>query len=195
MDKSLLKISYDTGKSMMQMAKEFGCSMSKVTYWMRKHSIKRRSRSEANYLFYNPDGDPFKIKTDLSKHEALLKGLGLGIYWGEGSKFSKHSLRVANTNPEILRAFRQFLKTICQLKDKRISYSIVSFNDVSPEVSRNYWSKELEISPGKFGKITQIPKQGKGTYKRKSLYGVCTIQAHNVKLRNWLVQELEDLKY
>ena len=180
---------------MAQIAKVFNCSPNKIVYWMRKYGIKRRSRSEANYMLYNPDGDPFKIKERLSEKEILLKGLGLGIYWGEGSKMSRHSLRVANTNPQILRAFREFLKKICQLEDRRISYSIVSFNNVDPEVSRLYWSKELKISPVKFGKITQIPRQGKGTYKRKSLYGVCTINANNVKLRNWLMNTLEELKY
>jgi len=47
---------------------------------------------------YNPNGDPFEIKTNLDKGEQFLKGLGLGIYWGEGTKTSIHSLRVANTD-------------------------------------------------------------------------------------------------
>lgn len=195
MNKAYLEKLYFSGKSMAQIAEVSSFSISKIVYWMRKYDIKRRSRSEANYVLYNPDGDPFKIKEILSEEELVLKGLGFGIYWGEGSKLSKHSLRVANTNPQILRSFREFLKKICQLEDKRISYSIVAFNDVDPEVSRLYWSKELKISPNKFGKITQIPKQGHGTYKRKSLYGVCTINANNVKLRNWLMSTLEKLRY
>ena len=61
-------------------------------------------------------------------------------------------------------------------------------------MARKYWSKELEILPQKFGKITIIPKQGKGTYKHKSLYGVCTIQASNIKLRSWMMDQLKVLQ-
>lgn len=195
MNRSLLQKLYSSGKSMAQIAKTTNCSINKIVYWMQKHGIKRRSRSEANYILYNPNGDPFKIKYNLSKDESFLKGLGMGIYLGEGSKFSKHSLRVANTNPKILRTFRAFLSIVCQLEDKRISYSLITFNDANPEASRQYWAKELRISPEKFGKITQIPKQGKGTYKRKSLYGVCILQAHNVKLRDWLIETLAKLEF
>ena len=118
-------------------------------------------------------------------------GLGLGIYWGEGSKKSKYSLRVANTDVGIIKTFRKFLLDICGVRKNKITFSIVCFNDVDPDNSRNFWAKELGILPEKFGKITVIPKQGKGTYKKKSLYGVCTIQVSNIKLRNWMMQELD----
>jgi len=42
----------------------------------------------------------------------------------------------------------------------------------------------------KFGKIVQIPTQGKGTYKKKSRFGVCTITVGNVKLKNWILNEI-----
>ncbi len=179
---------------MSGISQKYKCSVHKVVYWMRRYKIARRTRSEANYLKYNPNGDPFNIKTELNSEEQFLKGLGMGIYWGEGAKTSDHSLRVANTDVGIIRAFRYFLLTICGLKRDKISYSLICFNDINPKLARNYWSKELGILPEKFGKITVIPKQGKGTYKRKSLFGVCTIQASNIKLRNWMMGELDLLK-
>lgn len=194
MEKDLLQRLYKSGKSMAEIAKDCGCSVHKVSYWMNKFGILKRSRSEANYLKYNPNGDPFDIKTDLSPKEEFLRGLGLGIYWGEGSKTSDHSLRVANTDVGIIKTFREFLLKICRLNERKITYSLICFNNANPKVAAKYWSKELGILPDKFGKITIIPKQGKGTYKHKSLYGVCTIQASNIKLRNWLINELEILK-
>jgi hypothetical protein len=161
---------------------------------MNKYGIERRSRSDANYMKYNPNGDPFKIKTHLNNEERFLRGLGLGIYWGEGTKTSKYSVRVANTDVGIIKKFREFLLIICGLKLNKITYSLICFNDANPIVARNYWSKELGILPEKFGKITIIPKQGKGTYKHKSLCGVCTIQASNIKLRSWMMDQLKVLQ-
>ena len=194
MKKGELEKLYNSGLSMFDISQRYKCSVHKIVYWMTKFKIDRRERSEANYLKYNPDGDPFKIKTELTIEEQLLKGLGLGIYWGEGAKTSKYSLRVANTDVGIIKTFRKFLLKICRLRENKITYSLICFNDADPEIARNYWSKELGILPDKFGKITIISKQGKGTYKHKSLYGVCTIQASNVKLRNWLIGELEILR-
>src|ERR1700690_241208 len=98
MDKDLLKKHYESGKSMAEIATDLGFSVHKILYWMIKYEIPRRSRSEANYLKYNPGGDPFEIKNNLNSEELFLKGLGMGIYWGEGAKTSEHSLRVANTD-------------------------------------------------------------------------------------------------
>lgn len=192
--KHMLEKLYLSGKSMSEISNILNCSPHKITYWFRKYGIKRRTRSEANYLKYNPNGDPFKIKNDLAHDENFLKGLGLGIYWGEGSKTTRHSLRVSNTDPGIIITFRKFLTVICNLRINKITYSIVCFNDVNPKVARNFWSKELKILPDKFGKITTIPKQGKGNYKRKSQFGVCTIQVSNIKLRDWMMKQLNILE-
>lgn len=185
---------YESGKSMKQIAEEFKCSEHKIVYWMVKYGIKRRNRSNASYIRSNPNGNPFSIKKTLSYEENKLFGLGLGIYWGEGEKVSRHQLRVTNTDPDILKTYIRFLLEICQIKREKITYSIICFNDTSPKDALSYWSKELEISDKKFGKIVQIPPQGKGTYKRKNKTGICTVTVSNVKLKMWIMGELEKLK-
>lgn len=178
---------------MMQIAKKMNCSVHKVVYWMDKFDIPRRSFSDAVYLNANPDGDPFSIKKILTDEERILYGLGLGIYWGEGEKVSKGRVRVANSDPHLLRTFRDFLLRICQATLSRIHYYIICFNDSNPKEALSYWSKLLEISDKQFGKIVQISPQGKGTYKRKSQYGVCIMEISNTKLKLWLMQELRNL--
>lgn len=178
---------------MRTIAKILHCSEHKVVYWMRAYKIDRRTRSEAAYMQLNPAGDPFHIKTRLTNKEYFLMGLGLGIYWGEGTKSKTNSARVANTDPHLLRMFRQFLRKVCQVREDKIHYSIVCFNDTSPTTARDYWSNQLEISGDKFGKITQIPTQGKGTYKKKSQFGVCTLSVGNVKLKAWILNQLSNL--
>lgn len=184
---------YQSGQSMTEIAKRLNCSIHKIVYWMDKFNIPRRSFSDAVYLKANPNGDPFKIKTSLIDHEQILYGLGLGLYWGEGEKVSKGKVRVANSDPNLLLAFRNFLITICQVTISRIHYSLICFNDSNPQAVSKYWSKILEISEEKFGKIVQIAPQGKGTYQRKSKYGVCIIEVSNTKLKSWMMQELKKL--
>ncbi len=179
---------------MTEIAILLNCSVHKIVYWMDKYNLKRRTLSEALYLKLNPDGEPFKIKTDLNKKEIFLRGLGLGIYWGEGEKISKGLVRVTNTDPAILRMFRRFLLDISQLKEHKLLYQLICFNDSDPQEAKRYWAKELKISEAKFGKIVQIPSQGKGTYRKKSHYGVCVLAVANIKLKSWIMEKIEKLK-
>lgn len=176
---------------MAEIAEKLKCSIHKIVYWMDKYKIKRRSPSNAAYVKANPNGDPFQIKHNKTPSDKFLLGIAFGIYLGEGNKVTKTSLRIANCDPKILKLFILFLHNICHLDPKRISASIVCFNDTDPEVARTYWANQLSISSIKFGKITQIPTQGKGTYRRKSQFGVCTIQANNVKLSKWFRKQLK----
>lgn len=186
----LTKLYSSNGNSITETAKKLNCSVHKVVYWMEKFNISRRSQSEALYLKLNPQGDPFKIKRSILKDENYLYGLGIGIYWGEGDKIRKNAIRVANTDPNLIIQFRRFLLEICQIEPRKIGYSIVCFNDSDVSGVVNYWSNQLGVSTKKFGKIVQIPMQGKGTYKRKSKYGVCTITVSNVKLKDWITTHL-----
>lgn len=194
LDREILRHLYNQqGQSLTGLSKTLNCSIHKVVYWMRKYDIKRRSRSDAAYLDQNPNGDPFHIKEDLDIHETLLLGLGIGIFLGEGAKTRINAVAISNSNPLILKLFLKFINKICGVKKEKIKYSIICFNDSKPEISRDYWSKELNATPEKFGKITQVPPQGKGTYKKKSKFGVCSIYVNNKKLRQWLNEQIMDL--
>lgn len=194
--KSDLETLYLSGKSMTQISKLLGCSVHKVAYWMNEYKIPRRTRSEATYLLSNPDGDPFNLGNinNLSKEDMFLYGLNIGLYWGEGEKTTKHAIRVTNSDPYVILRFRDFLIGICKLETSKIRYYLICFNDIDQNVAKKYWSNILQISPDKFGKIVVIPTQGKGTYTKKSKYGVCTIYAGNMKLKSWILEEINKLR-
>ncbi len=189
--KDQLQTLYAAGKSMTNIATCLNCSVHKVAYWMNKYNIKRRSFSEAVYLAENPNGDPFNIKTKLSPIEERLYGLGLGIYWGEGEKTSKGKVRVANSDPNLILIFREFLTSICRVTPSKIHYYLICFNDSNTSNVRSYWANQLKTTEDKFGKIVQIAPQGKGTYRKKSQCGVCILEVSNIKLKSWVMQELK----
>ena len=188
--KTRLEKLYGKGLSMMDIAKRENLSNSGVAYLMNKYGIGRRSRSEATYIKRNPDGDPFKIKKNLSANDMFLKGLGIGLYWGEGDKSRGTQVRVCNTDPRLIKKFRDFLIKIYRVKKEKIKYSLIVFNDGRETEAIKFWTKELKIRKRQLGKVTTILPRGKGTYKKKVISGVLTISVANKKLKDIIIKEI-----
>ncbi|MBI5421267.1 MAG: helix-turn-helix domain-containing protein [Parcubacteria group bacterium] len=175
------------GKSMQEIAILLGCSVHTVVYWMQKYDIKRRSISEAVYRKCNPGGDPFEFVFPTNQEEAQLFGLGIGLYWGEGTKANESSVRLANTNPELIKKFIEFLITFFNIKKGDLRFGLQIFTDIDPKKAMDFWIKKLTINRDQFYK-TIITKSGSlGTYRKKSEYGVISVMYHNTKMRNVLV--------
>jgi predicted transcriptional regulator len=188
MDKTTLERLYlNQNLSMMQISQVFHCSQHKIQYWMSKYQIERRTISDAIYKRSNPNGDPFKVRQVESLEDAFLLGMGIGLYWGEGHKRSKHSVRFANTDPQMIKTFIKFLEHICGIDTSKLRYSLQIFSDINSAEALEYWVKELEEDPSKFGKVTVTRSGSIGTYKRKNYTGVLIVNFHNYKLRDIIV--------
>ncbi len=183
---------YVSGKSAAEIGKELGISWRKVIYLMDKHGIKRRSRSEAIYCKHNPNGDPFKIRKQLTIEQERLKAIALGLYWGEGSKYNPISIRLTNSDPSLLRTFIKFLREVCGVNAEKIRLWLIIHPDISSEKAEEYWSYQLNVPLSQFSKTIVIDHRGNGTYKKKSIYGTATVCVHNMKLRQIIQRWLED---
>lgn len=180
----LEKLYLEDKASMMNIALRLGFSHHKVAYWMHKHQIKRRTISEAIYQRANPNGDPFLIKPIRSLEDAKLMGVGIGLYWGEGTKANKHSVRLGNTDPELIKSFMKFLIELFGVDKERLRFSLQIFSDTEPQEALNFWLKKLEVKPSQFGKIIVTISGSIGTYRHKNTNGVVTLHFHNKKLRD-----------
>jgi len=186
----IFELYHKKGKSMQEIADTLGCSLHKVAYWMEKHEIKRRSRSDATYLKRNPDGDPFKFNSPKNLEEAKLFGLGLGLYWGEGTKANKNSVRLGNTDPELIKRFMDFLIIFFAIKKDDMYFGLQIFSDINPNAVLDFWVKRLKIKRSQINNPVITKSRSLGTYKKKSEYGVLTVMYHNKKLRDLLVSLL-----
>jgi len=182
------------GRSVSDIAIELKCSQSKVTYWIQKHNINKRSISDALYLKNNPNGDPFNFQKPCRKEEWFLYGMGLGLFWGEGNKANKQSVRLGNTDPELIGYFIKFLTEIYEIDKSRLRFGIQIFSDVSKEESLNFWMKKLDAPKNKFQGIVVTPSRKKGTYRNRNKHGVLTVYFSNTKLRDIIVGAIDDLK-
>jgi len=191
----LKKLYFSEKKSAFEISKLFNCSENKINYWLKRCSIPKRSISEAIYVKHNPKGDPFKIKKRLTKEEMKLFGFGLGLYWGEGNKRNKTSIRLSNTDPALIKNFIKFLVRIYGVKKQDINFSLLIFSDISPIIAKKFWIRELKIKPNQIrGKIFVIKSGSIGTYRQKSKYGVLILMYHNRKLRDIICNMIEELK-
>ncbi len=170
-------------KSAEEIAKTLACSPRTVRYWMSKYNIPTRTISEAIYIKHNPDGDPFKFKKPRTLDEAQLFGLGLGLYWGEGTKADAHSVRLGNTDPDLIRTFMNFLIRAFGLKKEDFKFWLQIFSDIDTNEALKFWIRKLRIKPRQITKPTITRSGSLGTYRKKSKYGVITVYYHNTKLR------------
>lgn len=195
MDKKILEHRYlHDKKSVHDIAEEFHCSNGKINYWLEKHSIPKRSISEAIYTKHNPNGDPFSLKTLKTNRDLFLFGLGLGLYWGEGTKKSLGQVRLGNTDPYLIRSFILFLRKTYAIDDVRLHFGLQIFSDMDQSKEEKFWQNFLEVSPQKFFKTINTRSGSVGTYREKSKHGVLTVYFNNKKLRDILVGEIEKMR-
>lgn len=194
MSENLLRNLYmSQRKSSFEIAEQLGCSIHKVNYWMDKFNLARRSQSEATYVKRNPNGDPFVLHKPVSIREGVLYGLGLGLYWGEGTKASMSAIRLGNTDPELIAQFMNFLRRFYSIKKRSLHFSLQLFHDNNIDESLDFWCKYLKIDRRQFSKPVFSPSQSTGTYKRKAQYGVVTVQFNNTKLRRVISKQLAEI--
>lgn len=180
--------------SSVEIAEKLKCSSSKVDYWLAKHGIKKRGIKEAVYLRLNPNGDPFSYNTELINKAPFLFGLGMGLYWGEGTKANKSSVRLGNTDPDLILYFIKFLKEVFEIKESKMNFGLQLFEDIDPKKAMSFWVKKLSVKSSQFYKPIVSRSLSKGTYSKKSKYGVLTVYVSNVKLKKIFDHELEQLR-
>lgn len=176
--------------SMREIAEQLDCSVNRVSYWLHKHGIPLRTRSEANYMLYNKAGDPFEFKEPDTLYLHKLYGIGIGLYWGEGTKANKNSVRLGNSDPELIKTFLEFLMKIYQIDTSRLKFGLQLFSDKDKDEAIEYWSNAIGFERTYFMKPVVTNQHFKGTYRRKSKYGVVTVYFHNTKLRNILIDSI-----
>ncbi|HEV7449133.1 MAG TPA: hypothetical protein VGP13_01185 [Candidatus Paceibacterota bacterium] len=179
--------------SVRAIATLYKCSQQKVNYWIVKYKIRKRSISEAIYLQRNPRGDPFHFRPPQDSKDAFLFGLGLGLYWGEGTKRNLGSVRLGNTDPWLVKKFIDFLRRFYGIKEHKFRFGLQIFSDMKPQEAVRFWARTLGVSQKRFMKVIVTPARGVGNYREKTRHGVLTVYVSNTKLRNMLVGEIEKL--
>lgn len=195
MEKKLLEKLYLEDKlSVFQISKKYQCSQNRINYWLNKFNIKKRTISDSAYISHNGIIDPFKVKKLNTQFEWFLMGLGIGLYWGEGNKANKTSVKLGNTDSDLILCFIKFLKVVYGINENKLKFGLQIFSDINPGIALDFWTNKLKVKETQFQKPVVSKIRGNGNYKVKSRYGVLTVYFNNVKLRNIIISEIEKLR-
>ena len=106
---------------------------------------------------------------------------GIMLYWGEGdSKMENGCVKIANTDPEMIRIFALFLKKICRVANEKIKMELILYPDLKEDTCKKLWSKAGQVPLEKFIKTQVI--QGRHPTRRLS-HGICLMYVNSRQLK------------
>ncbi len=125
--------------------------------------------------------------------------LGVAIYWGEREKTTRHFVRIANTDPLMIKCFVSFLRSICGVAPQKIRSWLLLYPDLKEKACKNFWIHHAGLAHNNFSKSVVI----QGRHKTKRLgYGVCSVSVGSTYLKEkmmvWLSlmpEEAQKRKY
>jgi len=164
-------------------------SLSKIA---RKNASKRMTiishkKREERKKHYKEKRNLSKKLFEKFKKENLFIA-GLMLYWGEGdSKLTNGAIRIANSDPLMLKLFYKFLKVYLIEISKKAKIYLILYPDLNDKQCKEIWSKKVGISTDKFFKSTII--KGRCPTKRLS-YGIGNLiivnRAYKEIIINWV---------
>lgn len=200
------------GKSMNEIIEETGFSKASVSVWTRdivltpaqRNKISKRGRSVESIekrrinRLTNEQGKRQAI-IDLAKkdfsHISLeqLKLVGTILYLGEGGK-TKRMVRLANSDPEIIKIMIRFFREICNVPENKLTGYVHTFAHADIDKTENYWSKITGIPRNQFYKTYTKPSSA-SLQKRNTLpFGTFDIYVCDTKLFLTITGWIEKIK-
>ena len=194
------------GKSYREIEAALGVAKSTLSNWfkgvdfseaIREELTKEASQKNTKRMqsLNKTRGIALQVQYELAEKEAvkemkLFRNLplfttGLGIYWGEGDRVTKSTIRVSNTSPGLLLVFLSFIKEFCAIEEEKIALALYLYEDLDEAKCKRYWRKQLGIK--RFHKTQILPSRHK---TKRLLYGTCGVVTTNAfakkKLMTWI---------
>ncbi len=197
------------GKSYKEIHRELGMSVSTLSNWFQnvdfseeiKRSVIARAqlKSSAHMQVLNrARGDLLRAHYVQGEIEALqeleyninnpLFISGVTAYWGEGDKLTRSQVRLANTDPQMIKLFINFLIIFCYIPKEKLSLALHLYEDLDDIECRTYWSKVTGLNH--FHKTMVLPSRHK---TRRLPYGTCTVITTNTYLKKKLLLWIDQM--
>lgn len=138
---------YDKKLSVPQISKKLGVTMRVVYRFMDSNNLPRRTVNEHNKILFQRKPLSYSVKRNLSDRERHLKVAGLMLYWAEGTSRGRHTVDLANSNPEMIQLFVHFLRQVYKIDERRLRVYLYCYSNQDINKLISYWSR-----------LTRIPK-------------------------------------
>lgn len=122
--------------------------------------------------------------------------LGLALFWAEGSKKERFSVRFANSDPNLIKLWRRFLIEICEVPTKKIRVSVHLHPYISDKEAKKFWTKIIDIPGLQFNK-SQVKLSVRSQRKRPPNtlpYGTCHIYVGSSQLKQKIDGWMEGIR-
>lgn len=118
----------------------------------------------------------------ISKKE--LKLIGSALYWAEGGKKNRNSLRFSNSDPLMIEVIMKFFREVCNIPNEKIKARIHIYPQINPKIATNYWKKVTNLPRINFQKHQiQISQASKRKRPRNTLpYGTLHLTVNNTEM-------------
>lgn len=212
-EKEQARVLRKKGYSINQIVKETNLSKASVSIWVRdiiltktqKKRLSERGRSvesierrRVNRLFNENKKRQLVINeakkdfSNISLNE--LKLIGIILYLGEGSKKTKGTVTVANSDPAVIQIMARFLREICKVPEIKLRGHIHTFAHADIKRTERYWSQITGIPRKQFYK-TYIKPSSASLQKRKTLpFGTFDLSVCDTKLLLTILGWIEKIK-
>lgn len=122
-----------------------------------------------------------KFLLPLKTRELFL--IGLGLYWGEGTKCRRDGLAISNTDPSIIKFFIYWLNKSLGIPKKKMRVGLHLYRDMNINKEMKFWSKILKIPLSQFTR-PYIKKTSSKRINHKGGFGhgTCNLRINSVPI-------------
>lgn len=202
-----------SGKSYREINEILGIPKSTLSTWLKNlplsKKVKARNINKAKLIwaenikqFNKLRSKEYKIK-ELGLIEQFSREIpdfdhntlfwvGLALFWAEGGKREKWSVRFANSDPLMVKMIMRFFREICLVTNEKFRFQIQLHPNITDRKAKKFWSEIAEVGKDQFYKSqVVISKTSQGKRKQNQLpYGTLHIYIGNSylnkKIKGWL---------
>jgi hypothetical protein len=121
--------------------------------------------------------------------------MGCVLHWAEGDK-TRNSVRMANSDPELLKLFVAFLRNHFGVRNEQISIHCNLFADHldrQGEIER-FWLTTLGLSPSSLRKsvVNVYSKHSRKKRRHKLPYGTCKVVVHSTRIQQTILGSIQE---
>lgn len=165
------------GKSYNEINKVLGTPKSTLSSWLKdlplSKQIRKRNINRAkiiwakNIINYNRlrslkyQENQKRLIEKYSKEipiidEKALFWIGLALFWAEGGKREKWSVRFVNSDPQIIKTIMRFYREVCKVPNGKFRLRIYLHPNIKESQAVEFWSELTRISENQFYKSQEL---------------------------------------
>jgi transcriptional regulator with XRE-family HTH domain len=184
------RLRLEKGLSMKEIARSLGVSVSSVSLWVRDIELDDVQEASLRCRAARRRGEATAARARAVRHEAQERGrelarrsdplhiAGCMLFWAEGDK-QRNSVRLSNSDPDLLRLFVAFLRRCYGAEAARIAVTCYLFADhlERQREVEDFWLEALELPRSCLRKsiVNVYSKYSQKKRCNKLPYGTCKV--------------------